>query len=354
MKILITGICGFVGKNLASYLKQHLERVEIFGIDNLCRAGSEQNRLALKELGIKFFHGDLRNPSDLEAIPACDAVIDAAANPRVLAGVDGLTSSYQLMDHNLTGTLHLLEKCKTWKSKLILLSTSRVYSIQALSSIPLKLQKAAFFPSKNSASMGYSVEGIQETFSTTPPLSLYGSSKLASEILAMEYAATFSFPLFINRCGVLAGAGQFGRADQGIFSFWIHSFQSKRPLKYIGFEGKGYQVRDCLHPDDLSALVVKQLKTIDRNHPTLLHVSGGRQNSCSLAQLHAWCENRFSPRKVEAVRDHRNFDIPWLILDSALAKKHWKWSPQRSLESIFTEISHHADQNPNWLDLTSD
>ena len=69
--------------------------------------------------------------------------------------------------------------------------------------------------------------GISEDFPTTAPLSLYGASKLASETLILEYGECFDFPVWINRCGVLAGAGQFGKADQGIFSFWIHSFREK-------------------------------------------------------------------------------------------------------------------------------
>jgi len=71
-----------------------------------------------------------------------------------------------------------------------------------------------------------------------PPLSLYGSTKLASETLALEYGAAYGFPVWINRCGVLAGAGQFGTAKQGIFLFWLHAWHSRRPLRYIGFGGK--------------------------------------------------------------------------------------------------------------------
>jgi CDP-paratose 2-epimerase len=90
------------------------------------------------------------------------------------------------------------------------------------------------------------------------PISLYGSTKLASEALALEYGATFNLPVFVNRCGVLAGTGQFGRADQGIFAYWLNSHLRRRPLKYIGFGGHGHQVRDCLHPRDLVPLLEKQ------------------------------------------------------------------------------------------------
>ena len=49
------------------------------------------------------------------------------------------------------------------------------------------------------------------------------STKLAAETLALEYGEVFDFPAWVNRCGVLAGAGQFGTPDQGIFSYWIHA-----------------------------------------------------------------------------------------------------------------------------------
>jgi hypothetical protein len=64
---------------------------------------------------------------------------------------------------------------------------------------------------------GFSDAGIAEDFSIDPPVSPYGSTKRASETLALEYGAAFGFPVWINRCGVLADAGQFGTAEQGIF-----------------------------------------------------------------------------------------------------------------------------------------
>jgi CDP-paratose 2-epimerase len=105
MKVLITGICGFVGSRLARALQERLTDVEITGIDNLLRSGSETNRQQLTERGIRFVHGDLRLRSDVESLPACQWVINAAAHPSVLAGVDGKSSPRQLNEHNLAGTL---------------------------------------------------------------------------------------------------------------------------------------------------------------------------------------------------------------------------------------------------------
>jgi tetratricopeptide (TPR) repeat protein len=55
--------------------------------------------------------------------------------------------------------------------------------------------------------------------------------KLTSELLAIEYSQMFDFPGWINRCGVIAGPGQFGKIDQGVFSYWIYSWLRKNKLK---------------------------------------------------------------------------------------------------------------------------
>ncbi len=89
MRILITGVCGFVGTTIAQGLREHGAAPEIAGVDNFVRPGSETNRLALKRAGVTVVHGDVRLASDVEALPPADWVIDAAANPSVLAGVDG-------------------------------------------------------------------------------------------------------------------------------------------------------------------------------------------------------------------------------------------------------------------------
>ena len=355
MRILITGVCGFVGATLARGLRDGRPDLEIIGLDNLVRAGSELNRTPLRELGVQVRHGDVRNPSDLDALPRCDWILDAAANPSVLAGVDGKTSSRQLIEHNLSGTVNMLELAKDWRSGLIILSTSRVYSLRELAAIPVQVKGDRFVPDlKEKRLMGLSAQGVAEEFSTEPPLSLYGASKRASELLALEYGAAFDLPVFINRCGVLAGAGQFGKIDQGIFSFWIHSYCHKRPLKYIGFGGEGYQVRDCLDARDLLPLVHQQMQNPAKPAPRVLNVSGGVTRSASLKQLSDWCAQRFGTTAIDSEKAARVFDVPWMVLDSSEAKRVWGWQPQTPLERIWSGIADHAKRNSRWLDMTVD
>ena len=353
MKICLTGICGFVGSALARAFRELAPSVEISGLDNFVRQGSERNRAPLAALGVEVFHGDIRCRSDLEVIPKVDWIIDAAANPSVLAGADGKMSSRQVIEHNLFGTVNMLEFCKTEGSGFILLSTSRVYSIAALTDLPLAVKEKAYcLTNDGTLPEAVTSAGITEEFSTIPPLSLYGSSKLASEHLALEYSEIFGFPVWINRCGVMAGAGQFGRADQGIFSFWINAYLRRQPLRYLGFDGLGYQVRDCLHPRDLARLLLQQMQEDNPKVNRLQNVSGGMASAMSLAQLSDWCANRFGKHEIASEPRDRTFDVPWLVLDSSRAKQQWNWAPEISREKILDEIAAHAEAHPDWLEIS--
>ena len=349
MRILITGICGFVGSQLARSLRARIEGTQIVGLDNLLRPGSEMNRLSLGAQDVQIVHGDLRMRSDVEALPPADWVIDAAANPSVLAGVDKRSSPRQLAEHNLSGTLNILEYCREHRAGLLLLSTSRVYSIQDLASLPvqprgnaLELDESANLPDYVSAA------GVTERFPTRQPISLYGATKLASEIMAIEYGQTFDFPVWINRCGVLAGAGQFGTAEQGIFSYWLHAHAARLPLRYIGFGGHGYQVRAAFHPDDLAEVIRYQMQHNPPPDP-VFNVAGGQNNSMSLAQLTDWCNARFGVHAPQPDTRPRPFDIPWLVMDASRAQRELGWAPRKSLSSILEEIEAHVHSNPGWL-----
>lgn len=352
MKILITGICGFAGSSIAKALLQHHSNLQIIGLDNFSRKGSELNISDLTNPGINLIRGDIRSQSDVDCLPKVDWVIDCAANPSVLAGIDGQSSSRQLLEHNLIGTINLLEYCKNHKAGLILLSTSRVYSASELAALPVKSSGDRFALQDCDVRCASSV-GISEDFPKTAPLSLYGASKLASETLILEYGECFDLPVWINRCGVLAGASQFGKADQGIFSFWIHSYQEKNPLKYIGFNGTGHQVRDALHPQDLVPLLSRQMLEPDWEAPKIINLGGGIANSMSLKELSNWCEDRFGHNEVLASQEERPMDAPWIVMDSTTAQNAWNWSVKTKLEQILERIANHAEKNPSWLRLTN-
>jgi CDP-paratose 2-epimerase len=353
MRVAITGVCGFAGSTLAESLLERVESVHITGIDNLMRPGAETNRARIEQLGVEFIHGDLRSASDVSGLPACDWVIDAAANPSVLAGFSGAGSSRRLFEHNLSALGNVLEYCREHKAGLLLLSSSRVYSIPALAAIPLRVHNQAFAIDPTAPlPRGLTQAGIGEDFSTAAPVSLYGATKLASEIMALEYGAAFDFPVWITRCGVLAGAGQFGTPDQGIFAFWVNAHLRRRPIRYIGFDGGGHQARDAFHPRDLAALLLAQMRTARTDGQRVYTAGGGPANTMSLAQLTAWCDERFGRHVPAADPAPRRYDIPWVAMDNTRAARDFGWQIELSLPTILEGIAQHAHDHPNWLEVS--
>jgi CDP-paratose 2-epimerase len=353
MKLLITGVCGFVGSALAECLLARIEAIRLVGVDNLMRSGAETNRMRIERLGIEFIHGDLRSASDVGNLPACDWVIDAAANPSVLAGLSGAGSSRRLFEHNLAAFGNVLEYCKEHKAGLLLLSSSRVYSIPALAAIPLRVRDRAFaLDPAIPLPRGLTKSGIGVEFSTAAPVSLYGATKLASEIMALEYGAAFDFPVWITRCGVLAGAGQFGTPAQGIFAYWVNAHLRRRSIGYIGFSGTGYQTRDAFHPSDLAALVTSQMRTARSGGQRVYTAGGGPSNAMSLAQLTTWCDEHFGCHTPAADLAPRAYDIPWVVMDNTQAADDFGWQIEMPLPTILEEIAQHARNHPDWLEVS--
>ena len=128
MKILITGGCGFVGAALCRRFLTARAGLAVTVLDSLRRRGAETNVADLEARGVRVVHGDVRVAADIDALGPFDWVIDAAAEPSVLAGTaaGGQTGRRQLVDHNLVGTVNLLEAAARWQAGMVLLSTSRV------------------------------------------------------------------------------------------------------------------------------------------------------------------------------------------------------------------------------------
>ena len=345
MKVLITGAAGFVGSKMVEYLYSTNPGIILIGIDNLSRKGSEFNLTKLEDFNCEFIKGDISVQQDIDALPKVDWIIDCAANASVLAGLNN--DSLRLINDNLTGTYYLLEKCKRDSAGFIMLSTSRVYGIDALNTIALRENEHHFsIDDKVNFQQGFSLKGVNEKFSTTSPVSLYGATKLASEVLALEYHYTFGFPVWINRCGVIAGAGQFGKIDQGIFSFWIYQYLLNNPLSFIGFGGKGKQVRDMVHPYDVFQLIQKQIAVSDKKIQRIVNIGGGIENAYSLLQLDQYCKKNINPNKqVSNIAENRNFDIPLYITDYSLATSLWNWAPSFNANQILEEILFYAQSN---------
>lgn len=337
-RVLITGGAGFVGSNLAIKLKQDSPRLEVVVFDNLKRRGSELNVPRLKETGITFLHGDIRNPEDFEEIGGADLLIECSAEPSVMAGIN--SSPRYLTNTNLVGTINCLEFCRKYKTDIVFLSTSRVYPIAPLNALKYKETKSRFVLKDQQKTVGASKYGIAENFPLTGARSLYGATKLCSELMVQEYASTYGLKAIIDRCGVITGPWQMGKVDQGVFVLWVarHIFGGK--LSYIGFGGQGKQVRDFIHIDDLYDIIEKQISRFDKYNQGIYNIGGGVENSCSLAELTTVCQ-KVTEKKISigSVVKTRPADLKCYITDARRLEKLARWEPKRNLEKTVTDIA---------------
>jgi CDP-paratose 2-epimerase len=334
MRILISGGCGFVGFNLAHHLLEAGHKVTV--LDNLVRRGSEMNLSALKRLDIPFLHGDIRNPEDFSQLSGpFECLIECSAQPSVVSGY-----IYPLYDFttNVTGVMNCLEFCRTRGIGMIFLSSSRVYPASKINALPVVEEATRWewdpHVARETLPRGFDpILGISAQFDVDGPTkTIYGASKAAADFFCQEYADAFGLPIIVNRCGVIAGEGQFGVIGQGWLTFWVISCLLERPLSYFGYRGK--QVRDILFIQDLSGLVEIQLAQLDEFSGQVWNVGGGRDRSLSLMEATALVEQLMNKKmKVNYVEEQRKGDMIIYISDNSDIDRALGWSPSVPIEA---------------------
>lgn len=335
--VLVTGGAGFVGSRLALGLCEHCENVRIVALDNLRRRGSELNLPRLRAGGVEFLHGDIRNPEDLDAAGTFDLILECSAEPSVLAGYDG--SPQYVLNTNLTGTLNCLEVARRYGAAIIFLSTSRVYPMETINSLNYVERETRFELGDNTHVPGVSPEGFSEAFPLEGARSLYGATKLCSELVLTEYLAMYGLRGVINRCGVLAGPWQMGKVDQGVAVLWAARHVLGGSLNYIGFGGTGKQVRDLLHIDDLLELVLYEIDHLDALSGKTFNIGGGHAVSLSLLEMTRLCAE-LSGKRIEIGRqpETRAGDIRLYLTDHAKITSETGWKPKRDARTIMDDI----------------
>jgi CDP-paratose 2-epimerase len=335
-RILVTGGAGFAGASLCLAIADRHPGGEVVAFDNLRRRGSELNLARLRAAGVRFVHGDVRSREDLLALAPVDAIVECSAEPSVLAGM-GAGADY-VVQTNLVGAHHCLELARRDGAQFVFISTSRVYPVAPLQRLRLREEPTRFALEDAQPVAGASAAGISEAFPLEGARTLYGTTKLAAELLVGEYADSFGIRAVVDRCGVLAGPWQMGKVDQGVFTHWLLSHHTGRALSYIGYGGTGKQVRDVLHIDDLCDLILEQLADPDGWHGATVNVGGGVAGSLSLLETTAICRE-LTGRDVEiaAVAEPRPGDVPHYASDCARLFGRTAWRPRRSPRTVLQD-----------------
>jgi CDP-paratose 2-epimerase len=335
-RVLVTGGAGFVGANLAVALAGRHPDWHVLAFDNLKRRGAELNLARLRAVGVEFVHGDVRVRDDVLAVDRVDALIECSAEPSVMAGVGG--SPDYLMQTNLIGAYHCLELARRDAAQLVFLSTSRVYPVATLESSAVRETDTRFELLAEQSVPGLSEHGVAEAFPLEGARTLYGTTKLAAELLIAEYVESYGLRAVVNRCGVIAGPWQMGKVDQGVFTFWLLAHWFGRELRYIGYGGEGKQVRDLLHVDDLVDLIDEQLGAPDRWAGVTVNVGGGRDVSLSLRETTELCRELTGREvPVDAAGEDRPGDLRIYLSDCRRLYAMTDWRPRRDARTVLAD-----------------
>ena len=343
-RVLVTGGAGFVGASVGLELARRHPEWELIALDNLHRRGSELNLPRLREGGVRFVQGDVRELDDLMMMDPIEKLVECSAEPSVLASQGDVPYAVHT---NLLGAHHCLELARRDGAQVVFLSTSRVYPVEPLNDgVRLVEAETRFELDAGQELDGVSARGISEAFPLAGARTMYGATKLAAELLIEEYADGFGLECVVDRCGVIGGPWQMGKVDQGVFTHWVLSHRLGRELTYIGYGGTGKQVRDVLHVDDLIDLIDEQLAQPERWAGVTANVGGGRESSLSLLEATELCrELSGAELPIGSTTENRPGDVPLYISDCARLFELTEWRPRRTARDVLADTYAWADAN---------
>jgi CDP-paratose 2-epimerase len=198
----------------------------------------------------------------------------------------------------------------------------------AWQALPPEMRAPGFDPAHGIAE-DFSVDGGQH--------GIYGLSKIMADLACQEYADAFGVQTVVNRFGVMAGEGQFGKSEQGWTAWWAIAHHFGLPLRLIGWAGK--QLRDVLFIEDVCRLVELEIEQIHRAGGQVFNIGGGMQQTISLLEATDLMRRKFGrsvPVTVES--EPRKADLCVYVSDTRKAQRVLDWAPRIGIEEGFDRI----------------
>ncbi|PIY69444.1 NAD-dependent epimerase [Candidatus Roizmanbacteria bacterium CG_4_10_14_0_8_um_filter_39_9] len=345
--VFITGSLGLIGYEAALlFLKKGCG---VVGIDNNLRSRlfniktqyDEKLQYILQTYPHQYVHAavDIRNVLEMKKIMVgysksiCTIIHTAAQTSHDWAKKDPLLD----FSINAQATLQLLELYRTYcpNAVFIFTSTNKVYG-DLVNSLPFKSTAKRFDLKKDHQ---YYL-GIPESFSIDQSThSLFGSSKVAADILVQEYGKYFYLNTGVFRLGVITGEHQSGALEQGFLTYLIHDIVINNKCTIIGYEGK--QVRDILHAKDVAQAFYLFMKNPIRGE--VYNLGGGRNNAWSILEILDYLKHKLHVKMlIKKLSRARTGDHKWWISDySKFQKQYPQWKPTSSIKNIIDSIITH-------------
>ena len=339
-KILVTGSSGLIGSEVCTYFAW--QGYDVHGIDNNQRAiffgeqgDTRWNQKRLQETLPSFRHHelDIRDRQGMMRLVAKtrpDVIVHAAAQP---SHDRAAAIPFDDFETNAVGTLNLLESARHFspESPFIHMSTNKVYG-----DAPNFLRLKELTTRWDYDDPMYS-HGIPESFSIDQSKhSLFGASKVASDIMVQEYGRYFDMPTCCLRGGCLTGPNHSGVELHGFLSYLVKCNLHGDAYTVFGYKGK--QVRDNIHSLDVARFMWEFVQ--NPRCGEVYNLGGGKQNSCSILEAFEKVE-ALSGMKMNYTYSEKNREGDHICYYSDLRKMkaHYPaWEITKSLDDIFEEI----------------
>jgi CDP-paratose 2-epimerase len=339
--VLVTGSCGLIGSEVSLFFAR--QGFLVHGIDDNHRAiffGPEGDtswvleRLQREIPGYQHHALDIRQREALLALVnelRPDLIIHTAAQP---SHDRAASIPFEDFEVNALGTLHLVEAARRScpESPFIHMSTNKVYGDRP-NTIALQELETRF------EYLDPAFEnGIPEDFSIDQSKhSIFGASKVASDVMVQEYGRYFNMPTCCLRGGCLTGPNHAGVELHGFLSFLIKCNLEEREYKIYGYKGK--QVRDNIHSEDVARFMFEFWKS--PRVAQVYNLGGGKGNACSILEAFRMAEQITGrAMKYRYVDENRIGDHICYYSDLRKMKAHYpEWDIRKTLPNIFEEIA---------------
>ena len=339
-KILVTGSSGLIGSEVVTYFAN--QGATVHGVDNNMRevffgpqGSTRWNQDRLLNRFEKFNHHevDIRDRAGIlnlvkEIRP--DAVVHAAAQP---SHDRAATIPFDDFDTNAVGTLNLLEACRQYciESPFVHMSTNKVYG-----DAPNQLALVELETRWEYADAKWQT-GLPESFTIDQSKhSLFGASKVASDVMVQEYGRYFNMPTCCLRGGCLTGPSHSGVELHGFLSYLIKCNLEGKHYTVFGYKAK--QVRDNIHAWDVANFVASFIEA--PRIAEVYNLGGGKENSISMKEGFALIESiSGKPMNYSYSETAREGDHIVYYSELSKIKSHYpKWNITKDLKTIFQEV----------------